>query len=117
MPRIAPALVGMLLCVASGCGTAANLQGLTVASLGGPFPCPTRPFGGVIQDCAVTTGLPCGFLLAPDLPFSFLADVVTLPWAIAWSGKEGPPAGPRPRATAFEEPKATVPSPGEGGQR
>jgi hypothetical protein len=74
------AILAFLLSATSGCGTVANLRGQTVVSIGGPFPCPTRPFGGVIQDATTVAEIPCGFMLLPDLPFSLVGDIVSLPW-------------------------------------
>jgi hypothetical protein len=65
----------------SGCGTAANLRGETVMYIGpAPFPCSTKPFGGVLQDVEISYSLPYGFLLLGDMPLSLAGDVVTLPW-------------------------------------
>ena len=73
-------LAALLLSALVGCGTIANMRGETVVHFGGPFACQTRPFGGVVQDVNVVVGIPGGFLMIADLPFSFVGDLVTLPW-------------------------------------
>jgi uncharacterized protein YceK len=78
------ALTVPLLLGVSGCGTIANMQGQTVVSIGGPFPAPTIPFGGVVQDAKVMAGIPfLGLAMVADLPFSIVGDLATLPWATA----------------------------------
>jgi hypothetical protein len=81
MRRTIALLVSASLAVVGGCGTIANMRGQTVTQMGPqPFPCSTKPFGGVIQDVDVACALPCGFILLGDLPLSFVGDLVTLPW-------------------------------------
>jgi hypothetical protein len=59
-----------------------KVQGESVASIGGPFPAPTIPFGGVVQDAKVAMAIPfLGLAMVADLPFSLVGDIATLPWA------------------------------------
>jgi uncharacterized protein YceK len=76
------ALAALLLCAVCGCGTVANLNGQTVVSIGGPYPCPTKPFGGLIQEIDnVRAGPTGGVLCILDMPFTLIGDIVTVPWA------------------------------------
>jgi uncharacterized protein YceK len=82
-------LLSTLVALGSGCGTMANLDGRT-ALVGWPSR-PPAPFGGVANDMNwMRTAELCppdrfdkdfAFMIGlSDLPFSFVADVVTLPW-------------------------------------
>jgi len=87
MRQVAVIVIVTLLAAGSGCGTIANMHGETFIHMGGPFPCPTEPFGGVQQDVSGLR-MPLGFMLLADLPFSFVGDIVTLPWTTGASRNE-----------------------------
>jgi uncharacterized protein YceK len=124
----------LLLTATSGCGTMQNMKGQPNAF--GSLPHPTRPpvpFGGVIADslCIVNGSLgglinlePGTLVFVPfaliDLPFSFVGDVVTLPWATYECISElrnptdryrcpQPPATPTEQPTTLPEPPGTDP--------
>jgi uncharacterized protein YceK len=83
-------VAAILACVASGCGTAANLAGQDHWFMCPPSR-PPVPFGGVINDGTVLWhagqhGIGDGAVIFSmialiDMPLSLGADVVTLPWA------------------------------------
>ena len=86
--RLLTPFIAAFLLVPSGCGTIANMNGETVLSVGGPFPQPTTPFGGVARDLKLAVepemmvvGLPFTFFLLLDAPVSLAGDIITLPWA------------------------------------
>jgi hypothetical protein len=66
-----------LLCIASGCGTLANLNGQSYPLMGGTEP--TKPLGGVRRDIGWITSVtaPVNLLFVADLPVSLIGDVVT----------------------------------------
>lgn len=81
-------ILALLLCTSSGCGTMFNLTGHEPWLMG---PAPTRPivpFGGVDNDLRwmkrgiSEDGWEPGPIVAAaiDVPFSFVGDLVTLPW-------------------------------------
>src|SRR5205085_2032975 len=84
-----------------GCGTMANMRGEAVISLGWPSPAPTVPFGGVRQDAQALLGVPYGFCLISDLPFSLVGDIVTLPWTTCVYARR------QPQPTAADDKKGT----------
>lgn len=65
------ALVAFAIVVGFGCGTMENMAG---------YRDPAKPFGGVASDLKpLASGNILGILVVPDIPFSLVGDVVTLP--------------------------------------
>ena len=80
-------LTFMLTGSASGCGTLFNLNGKEPWVLGPPPERQTVPFGGIDNDVRwMTRGVPlmgaplCVVAAAVDMPFSFVGDILTLPY-------------------------------------
>jgi uncharacterized protein YceK len=87
MRRTGGALAAALLfCMCSGCGTIFNVTGHEPWLIGPPPERPIEPFGGVDNDVRwISRGFPESAPLARvagaiDMPFSFVGDLITLPW-------------------------------------
>ena len=96
MGRLRTLGLAIVLLISGGCGTLINLSG------GLPDSCTVYPYGGTLVDGAGVVGsvnmlyelgtgqavtdngimIPLGVLAAVDLPFSILADTLTLPWTV-----------------------------------
>lgn len=77
-----------LLFAGSGCGTMRNVAGQEIWLMGPPPERPIAPFGGVDNDVRLMSRAigpegcdSCGVAAAAcDMPFSFVGDIITLPW-------------------------------------
>lgn len=71
------ALVAFAIVVGFGCGTMANMDGREQPLISFPDQVPPKPFGGVGRDLKwIASG---NIFMVPDIPFSLVGDVVTLP--------------------------------------
>jgi hypothetical protein len=91
------ALVAFAIFAGFGCGTMANMAGREQPLMSLPGQVPTKPFGGVGRDLKwIASG---NIFLIPDIPFSLVGDVVTLPKVLRGSRNSLPLTivnGPKP---------------------